>query len=235
MVGVGRDLCGSSSPAPLPKQGHVQQAAEDLVQAGLEYLQRRRLHNLPEQPVPVFHQNCLCCCLNPSSLLSITSVGLKKIQSSLYLLFRWASWPCVFLDCCENCRPILSRVQSWGPSLLPCQESTWRPCDPAVIITEGAKQKFREIPRRSGECGCAGVKPRSAAACSGRVFFLGLFGTAMHKCFARTSGSEIVLYCFVSLQVPHLQTALYWYSFWAVKVTYLPYFWLVNEMFAVSW
>jgi len=53
MVGVGRELCGSSSPAPLPKQGHLQQAAQDLVQAGLEYLQRRRLHHLPGQPVPV--------------------------------------------------------------------------------------------------------------------------------------------------------------------------------------
>jgi len=53
MVGFGRDLCGSSSPTFLPKQGHLQQAAQDLVQAGLEYLQRRRLHNLPGQPVPV--------------------------------------------------------------------------------------------------------------------------------------------------------------------------------------
>jgi len=55
MVGVGRDLCGSSSPTPLPKEGRLQQAAEDLVQAGLEYLQRRRLHHLPGQPVPVLH------------------------------------------------------------------------------------------------------------------------------------------------------------------------------------
>jgi len=52
MVGVGRDLCGSSSPTLLMKQGHLQQAAQDLVQVGLEYLQRRRLHNLPGQPVP---------------------------------------------------------------------------------------------------------------------------------------------------------------------------------------
>ena len=52
IVGVGRDLCGSSSPTRLPKQGHLQQAAQDLVQAGLEYLQRRRLHNLPGQPGP---------------------------------------------------------------------------------------------------------------------------------------------------------------------------------------
>jgi len=53
MVGVRRDLWGSSSgPTPLPKQGHPEQAAQDLVQAGLEYLQRRRLHNLPGRPVP---------------------------------------------------------------------------------------------------------------------------------------------------------------------------------------
>jgi len=53
MVRDGRDLWGSSSPNPLPKQGHLQQAAQDLVWVGLEYLQRRRLHNLPGQPVPV--------------------------------------------------------------------------------------------------------------------------------------------------------------------------------------
>jgi len=53
MVGVGRDLCGSSSPTLLLKQGHLQQAAQDPVQVGLEYLHRRRLHNLPGHPVPV--------------------------------------------------------------------------------------------------------------------------------------------------------------------------------------
>jgi len=36
MFGVGRDLCGSPSPTPLPKQGLLQQAAQDLVQVGLE-------------------------------------------------------------------------------------------------------------------------------------------------------------------------------------------------------
>ena len=44
MVGVGRDLCGSSGPAPLPKHGHPEQAAQDLVQAGLEYLQNQSRH-----------------------------------------------------------------------------------------------------------------------------------------------------------------------------------------------
>ena len=58
MVGIGRDLCGSSSPTLLPKQGYLQQAIEDLVQAGLEYLQRRRLHSLPGQPVPVQSMDC---------------------------------------------------------------------------------------------------------------------------------------------------------------------------------
>jgi len=38
MFGVGRDLYGSSSPTPLPKQGHLEQAAQDLVQAGLRDL-----------------------------------------------------------------------------------------------------------------------------------------------------------------------------------------------------
>ena len=51
MWGVRRDRCGSSTP--LPKQGHPEQAAQHHVQGGLEYLQRRRLHNLPGQPVPV--------------------------------------------------------------------------------------------------------------------------------------------------------------------------------------
>jgi len=55
MLGVGRDLCGSSNPTPLPKQGHREQVAKDLIQAGFEYLQRRRIHNLPGQPVPVLH------------------------------------------------------------------------------------------------------------------------------------------------------------------------------------
>jgi len=53
MLGVERDLYESSSPIPLPKQGHLQQAAQGLVQAGLEYLQRRRLHISSGKPVPV--------------------------------------------------------------------------------------------------------------------------------------------------------------------------------------
>jgi len=43
MVGVGRDLWGSSNPILLPKRGHLNQVAEDLVQEGFEYLQRTTL------------------------------------------------------------------------------------------------------------------------------------------------------------------------------------------------
>jgi len=53
MVQVGRDLCGPSSPTLLLKQGHLQQAARDLVQAGLEYLQRRRYSLLACSPQAV--------------------------------------------------------------------------------------------------------------------------------------------------------------------------------------
>ena len=44
---------GVPQPSPLPKQGHPEQAAQDHIHGGFEYLQRRRLHNLPGQPGPV--------------------------------------------------------------------------------------------------------------------------------------------------------------------------------------
>jgi len=43
MVGVGRDLCGSPSPTPLPKQGLLQQAAQDL-EMGSFILEEEDLH-----------------------------------------------------------------------------------------------------------------------------------------------------------------------------------------------
>jgi len=73
-IRVGRDLCGSSSPTTLPKH---KQAAQDLVQAGLEYLQRRRLHSLPGQPVPGLPhpQSALQCVVVvvSSAMLGLTS------------------------------------------------------------------------------------------------------------------------------------------------------------------
>jgi len=47
MTGVGRDVLESSTPTPLLKQVHLMQATQNRVQVGFEYLQRRRLHNLP--------------------------------------------------------------------------------------------------------------------------------------------------------------------------------------------
>jgi len=35
-IGIGRDLCRSSSPTTLPKQGHLEHIAQDLIQMGFE-------------------------------------------------------------------------------------------------------------------------------------------------------------------------------------------------------
>jgi len=40
MFRIGRDLCGSSSPTTLLKQGHLQYAAQDLVQKKLNMIQQ---------------------------------------------------------------------------------------------------------------------------------------------------------------------------------------------------
>jgi len=67
MLGVGRDLCGSSIPTPLPKQGHLKQGAKDLVQAGFECLQREST--------------------TPLGSLFQCSVTLRV--KKFFLLFRW--------------------------------------------------------------------------------------------------------------------------------------------------
>jgi len=84
-AGVGRELWRPSSPTPLLKQGHLQQAAQDPVQAGLEYLQRRRLQtslgSLFQGSVTLrgkkfflmFRRNFLCFSLCP--LLLVVSLG----------------------------------------------------------------------------------------------------------------------------------------------------------------
>ena len=51
IVEVGRDLLGSSSPAPLLKQGQLEQVAQDHAQSSSEYLCGQRLPNLSGQPV----------------------------------------------------------------------------------------------------------------------------------------------------------------------------------------
>jgi len=84
MVGVGRDLCGSSSPTLLPKQGHLQQAAQDLVQTDLEYLQRRRLHNLPGQHNVIFEAKT--CTLFGRAALEKGQHFLLKIKERRHFL-----------------------------------------------------------------------------------------------------------------------------------------------------
>ena len=98
MFGVGRELWGSSCPTPLAKQGHPEQAAQDLVQASFEYLQRRRIHSQPGQPVPVLchphrkealphvHSHLLKL-LHLSTEYTKTHRILKKMKYS----FRWLS------------------------------------------------------------------------------------------------------------------------------------------------
>jgi len=96
MVGVESDLWGSSSPTPLPKQGHLQQAVQDNVQVGFEYLQGRR-HLKP--PLGSLFQG------------SVTLRGKK-----FFLMFRWN-----FL--CFNLCPLplvllLGTTEKSGPILL---------------------------------------------------------------------------------------------------------------------
>ena len=95
MVGVARDLRGSSSPTPLPKQGHLQQAPQDLIQVGFEYLQRTRIHNLSGKPVPgvhhlrvrmfflIFSWNFLCFSLCPSPV--VLSLGTTEDSGPILL------------------------------------------------------------------------------------------------------------------------------------------------------
>lgn len=50
---VGRNLWRSSTPTPPAKEDSLQHVAQESLQMGFEYLQRRRFHNLSGQPVPV--------------------------------------------------------------------------------------------------------------------------------------------------------------------------------------
>jgi len=70
MVGVGRDPCGSSSSTPLPKQGHLQQAAQDVAQVslgGYSWLYSQ----IAEFLIVCFQQKCLSCLKKALSTLSL--------------------------------------------------------------------------------------------------------------------------------------------------------------------
>ena len=64
----------------LPKQGHPEQVAQDLVQVGFEYLQSRRLHNLPGQPVPVLR--------HPQSKEVLPHVQMEKWSYQRRIIYR---------------------------------------------------------------------------------------------------------------------------------------------------
>jgi len=89
MVGVGRDLWGSSSPTPLLKQGHLQQAAQDLVQADREGDSTTSLGSLFQCSVTLrgkkfflmFRWNLLCFSLCPLPLV----LSLGTTEKSLAL------------------------------------------------------------------------------------------------------------------------------------------------------
>ena len=53
------EIIESNPPA---KAGSLDQVPQVCIQAGLELLQRRRLHNPSGQPVPVLHCTALECC-----------------------------------------------------------------------------------------------------------------------------------------------------------------------------
>ena len=62
MAWVGRDLKDHESLTPCKGQGHqplhlLDQAAQGLIQPGLEHLQGWGIHNLSEQPVPAPHHS----------------------------------------------------------------------------------------------------------------------------------------------------------------------------------
>jgi len=90
MVGVGRDLWRLSSTTLVLNQGHLEQATQDCVQVGFEYVQGRRCHNSSGQPVPVtlkvkkfflvFRWNFLCFILCPLPLvLSLGTTNPRKV------------------------------------------------------------------------------------------------------------------------------------------------------------
>lgn len=61
IIEAGGELLRSSSPTLKFKE--LKQLAQDCVQTAFEYLQRRRLHNLPRKPVTVFdhpHSTRVC-------------------------------------------------------------------------------------------------------------------------------------------------------------------------------
>ena len=110
MLEDGKDFWKSSGPAPLLKQNHLEQAAQDHVQTVLKHPQRWRLHNLPGQPVPVLsHAHCkinVSSCSDRTSHDSFCVYCLWSCPSAL-LERAWLSLLCILRSgvCIHWCDP----------------------------------------------------------------------------------------------------------------------------------
>lgn len=108
--------------------------------------------------------------------------------------------------------------------LITVPESTWRPCDTAVLITEGAKQKLREISRRLGKCGCACVNEVSCSLLR-EVFYPGAVQSHSTQTFHNNFRlwDSVLLLCFLASATPaklifeHLRWRIYFASDWQMK------------------
>ena len=77
----------------LPCKAGLQQAAQVSVQMSLEYLQRRRIHNLPGQPVPVL---CHLYCEEVPSHTDVELPMLRFMAVSPCPVPTKRGWPCLF-------------------------------------------------------------------------------------------------------------------------------------------
>ena len=80
MVWVGRELWRSSHPTPVLKQVHLEQAAQDQVQVGFKYLQRRRLHSPSGPCLPLRSVIISSLLASPSTCKSVGDGLEPKIQ-----------------------------------------------------------------------------------------------------------------------------------------------------------
>lgn len=124
----------------------------------------------------------------------------------------------------------LGQCSKLRPGLLLCQEGPWSPRDPAVISTRSSRSLGR-CPEDQASVAVVvlnwdQLQPAQGGVCPGA------FWSQSAQMFHNNCRLwDKVFYCFVSLQVPRLPSCPLYYSFQAVKVTCLLYFWFANETF----
>lgn len=132
--------------------------------------------------------------------------------------------------CCENCRPILGRVQSWDQTCFSAKRILGGPVTLLWSALEVQSRSLGRCPEDQASVAVVVLIRGQLQPAQGGVY-PGAFWNQSAQMFRNNCGSEIVFYCLVSLQVPRLPSCLLYFSFQAVKVTYLLYFWLANETF----